>query len=84
MRAIRLEFITRLYFAQKLFPEMIQTILGEEAADIDKALTRLEKDRKSIPPDQTFNRLGLELRIQQLYSVRDWLIECRKAFEIKV
>ncbi|HTX90788.1 MAG TPA: PadR family transcriptional regulator [Anaerolineales bacterium] len=84
VRAIRLEFITRLYFAQKLFPEMIQTILGEEAADIDKALTRLEKDRKSIPPDQTFNRLGLELRIQQLYSVRDWLIECRKAFEIKV
>jgi DNA-binding PadR family transcriptional regulator len=83
VRAIRLEFITRLYFAQKFFPEMIQAMIDDEAADIHTALTRLEKDQKSIQPEQTFNRLGLELRIRQLHSVRDWLNECRKAFGIK-
>jgi DNA-binding PadR family transcriptional regulator len=83
VRAIRLEFITRLYFAQKLFPEMIQTMLEAQSVELNTALTRLEINRKNIPPQQTFNRLGLELRIQQLQSVRNWLIKCRKALEIQ-
>jgi DNA-binding PadR family transcriptional regulator len=83
VRAIRLEFITRLYFAQKLFPDMIPVIIEEESANINTTITRLEKDRNAIPPEQTFNRLSQELRIRQLHSVRDWLIECRKAFGIK-
>ncbi|MCX6034963.1 MAG: PadR family transcriptional regulator [Chloroflexi bacterium] len=82
VRAIRLEFITRLYFTQKLFPEMIQTMLEAQSVELNTVLTRLEINRKNIPPQQTFNRLGLELRIQQLQSVRNWLIKCRKALEI--
>jgi len=82
VRAIRLEFITRLFFAQKLFPEMIQAMLESQSFEINTALTRLELNRKNIPSQQTFNRLGLELRIQQLKSVRNWLIKCRKALKI--
>jgi len=33
-------------------------------------------------PEQTFNRLSLDLHIRQLGSIRDWLIECHHAFEI--
>jgi DNA-binding PadR family transcriptional regulator len=83
VRAIRLEFITRLYFAQKLFPETIQKIFEEESTDINAALTRLELARRAIPAEQAFNRFSLDLRIRQLHSVRDWLIECRKTFENK-
>jgi DNA-binding PadR family transcriptional regulator len=83
VRAIRLEFITRLYFAQKLNPELIQTMIEDESADINAALTRLEMARAAIPPEQPFNRLSLDLRIRQLHSVRDWLIECRKLLKIK-
>ena len=83
VRAIRVEFITRLYFAQKLFPAMIPAMIEAESFEVDTVLTRLEINRKNIPPQQTFNRLGLELRIQQLQSVRTWLIKCCKAFEIK-
>ena len=82
VRSIRLEFITRLYFAQKLFPELAPIIIQGEAADIDTALVKLEKSLKCADPEQVFNRLGLELRIQQPHSVKDWLNECRKAFEI--
>jgi PadR family transcriptional regulator, regulatory protein AphA len=81
VRAIRLEFITRLYFAQKLFPSKIQKIIEEESADINAALTRLELARRAIPAEQLFNRFSLDLRIRQLHSVRDWLIECRKTLE---
>jgi PadR family transcriptional regulator, regulatory protein AphA len=83
VRAIRLEFITRLFFAQKLFPDTIPTVIEGEAAEINTALTRLEANRSTIPAEQTFNRLSLELRIQQLRTVRNWVVKCRKAFEIE-
>ena len=83
VRAIRVEFITRLYFAQKYFSDLIPPILKAQSGEIETALARLETNRAGIPPEQTFNRLGLELRIEQLHSVRDWLIKCRKAFKIK-
>jgi len=83
VRAIRLEFITRLYFAQKLFPEKIQKMIEIQSGEINSALTRLEMNLAAIPPKQTFNRFGLELRIEQLQSVREWLIKCRKEFETK-
>jgi DNA-binding PadR family transcriptional regulator len=81
VRAVRLEFITRLYFAQKLFPDFVQKIFEDESADINTALSRLEKVRNAIPPDQLFNRLSLDLRIRQLHSVHLWLAECRSAIK---
>jgi DNA-binding PadR family transcriptional regulator len=83
VRAVRLEFITRLYFAQKLFPDMLPTMLEAQSAEINTALTRLELNRVSVPPEQTCNCLSLELRIQQLQSLQDWVIKCHKTFEIK-
>jgi len=83
VRAIRLEFITRLYFTQKFATENLLPILDAQAAEINASLTRLEVDQASIPAGQTFNRLGLGLRTQQLRSVLNWLVECRKAFANK-
>ena len=82
VHAIRLEFITRLYFAQKLFPDLVPTIIEDQAADINSALTRLELSRPKIPLEQTFNRLSLDLRLQQLRAVREWVIQCRQTLEI--
>jgi hypothetical protein len=75
------ELITRLYFAQKYFPAMIQPILTAQLEEIKLTLIRLETNRKSIPVEQAFNLLSLELRIRELRSVRDWLVECRKTLE---
>jgi len=83
VRAIRLEFITRLYFAWKLFPNKLQPILQAQFAEINSTLARLEVSQTTIPPEQRFNLLSLELRIQQLHAVRDWVNKCRKTFKIK-
>ena len=83
VRAIRVEFITRLYFAQKYFPDLIGTILDDQESEIKTAIDRLETSLETIPAGQPFNRISLELRIRQLHSVRDWLIECRHGFEKK-
>jgi PadR family transcriptional regulator, regulatory protein AphA len=80
VRAIRLEFITRLYFAQKLSPERIIPLLEAQTVEVQNALTRLEASLASLPDGQKFNRLSLQLRMQQLKSILDWLVECRNAF----
>jgi DNA-binding PadR family transcriptional regulator len=80
VRAIRLDFITRLYFAQKLFPETLQGIFSAQINGIDAALERFKTSQAGIPPEQTFNRLAMELRLRQLQSIHEWLLECQKAF----
>jgi hypothetical protein len=42
----------------------------------------LEKNLAAIPPEQEFNRLGLELRLHQLRAMKVWLVECRKTLDI--
>lgn len=79
VRAIRLEFLTRLYFAREMAPEKIQAMLDGESAEIQATLTRLEMDQAGLTDDQTFNRLSLRLRVRQLHSTLDWLDECQKA-----
>lgn len=81
VRAMRLDFLTRLYFARKLFPDMIPGMIEGQLAQIDAALAQLEASGTALPADQIFNRLGLDLRIEQLRSVRDWLTRCREALE---
>ncbi len=80
VRAIRLEFITRLYFVQRIAPEKIQPLLDSQSDEIFASINSLELIHARLPGDQTFNRLSLQLRIRQLKSVLDWLGECRKAF----
>lgn len=78
VRAIRLEFLTRLYFAQKIAPQKIPTILNQQSTVIHTTLTRLELSQAELPANQTFNQLSLRLRTQQLHSALEWINECRK------
>jgi DNA-binding PadR family transcriptional regulator len=75
VRAIRVEFVTRLYFAQKLDPERIDRLFEVQILEIQNGLRRLTETYENLPPNQTFNRLGLDLRIRQLESILDWLDE---------
>jgi hypothetical protein len=84
VHAIRVEFTTHLNFDKKLFTGMILKMLEAQSGEVDRALASLELDRTAIPNEQTFNCLSLNLHIRQLGSIRDWLIECHQAFEIKV
>jgi PadR family transcriptional regulator AphA len=79
-RAIRLEFITRLYFTQKLAPERTLPMLEAQAAEVNNTIDRLKASQAALPDGQTINRLSLRLRIQQLKSILLWLDECRQAF----
>jgi len=78
IRAIRMEFITRLYFSQRNTPEKVQSLLDTQSAGIIETITNLERCLVDLPNGQTYNRLSLQLRIQQLQSALKWVNVCRK------
>ena len=71
--AIRVEFLTRLYFAFALSPANAQSAIDQQIASTQEGLAHLQTILNELPPEQTFNRLGLEFRVQQLSAVIDWL-----------
>ena len=81
-RSIRLEFLTRLYFTQLHRPENTAQIYKTQLAEIESIIVRLESLLEHLPPDQLFNRLSLELRLQQMRLIQNWMTEIRTQFHI--
>ncbi len=72
-RAIRVEFITRLFFAAHLSASLPNRIIQEQAETIRTSLKDLRMRFDLLPMDQLFNRLGLDLRIRQLETTLNWI-----------
>ena len=81
-RSIRLEFLTRLYFTQLHRPENLGQIYQAQSAEIESTITRLESLIEHLPPDQLFNHLSLDLRLQQMRLIQSWMAEIRTQFHI--
>jgi len=77
VHAIRMEFLTRLYFMQLYHPELLEQTIQQQENELTRGLDRLNVQRLTLPGDQFFNLLALELRIQLLNSIIKWLGECR-------
>jgi len=83
LRAVRVEFTTRLYFAHALDPDLLPDLIKWQTNEIQSGLAQLRTMLTEIPPEKVFNRLGLELRIRQLSSLLDWIADCRVALGLQ-
>jgi len=79
-RAIRMEFITRLYFLKKYFPKKITKAFDQQRAEADTYIQRLEATLAELPVEQIYNRMSLEMRLKQLKFVLEWLDESQQNF----
>ena len=75
VHAIRVEFLTRLYFTQLLFPSRIPATIQNQVDTVKVALKTLRQRMGTTPDDQPFNRLALELRVELLNSIVRWLTD---------
>ena len=80
-RAIRMEFITRLYFINMYFPEKITRTFEQQRTEAETHVQRLEKTLRDLPAEQIYNRISLEMRLKQLHVVLEWLDECQNNFQ---
>lgn len=81
VRAIRVEFLTRLYFARILHPEVAGELIAAQQEVVRQGLARLRRTYQATSLDQSFNRLGVDLRIRQLESILGWLEDIAQAFQ---
>lgn len=82
VRAIRVEFTTRLFFASSRDPALAKALIDAQTAETQKGVVRLKATLSQLPPDQTFNRQGLDLRIRQLASILEWLDGFRTSLQL--
>jgi DNA-binding PadR family transcriptional regulator len=80
-RAIRLEFITRLYFMKMYFLEKIEPAFDQQRAEANTHIQRLENTMAELPREQIYNRMSLDMRLKQLKLVLQWLDDCQKNFQ---
>lgn len=80
IRAIRMEFLTRLYFTNITEPENIATLFESQRLEAAKHILRLEVMLQNLADEQTINRMSLEMRIRQLNLVLSWLKDCQTFF----
>jgi PadR family transcriptional regulator AphA len=81
-RSIRLEFLTRLYFAKLHRPDMAGDIFTRQLDEIRSNIARLERELDALPPKQTYNRLSLDLRVRQMRLIQQWVQEIGHLFGI--
>jgi len=80
-RAIRLEFVTRLYFLRRYMPEKLSQAFDRQRQEAEIQIKRLEKMRAELPEGQIYNRMSVDLRLAQLKSVLEWLEDSQKYFQ---
>ncbi len=79
VHAIRVEFISRLYFVQLYYPQRMEEMLHAQAEEVKAGLVHLKKLLELLPEGPNINRLGIELRLELLSSVDHWLERCQQA-----
>ncbi len=81
-RSIRLEFLARLYFTQKFAPKKTGIIYVSQTKALRESMKRLENLLAHLPAEQIYNRLSLELRLQQLKLIQEWMSRIKNQFHI--
>jgi len=81
VRATRVEFTSRLYFARTMDKELAHRLIDDQIVETRVGLARLEQRLSNIPPEQIFNRLGLDLRVCQLTLICGWLESCHAVLD---
>jgi DNA-binding PadR family transcriptional regulator len=80
-QAVRVAFITRLYFASQINANLCSRLIQEQVYIVQCEVDALNQRLAGLPPRQIYNRLGLDLRIHQLNTILDWLEACHSCFE---
>ncbi len=72
-RVLRLEFISRLFFASMEGQEVTTIIVQDQIAKAEREFDNHKKLLDALPEDDVFNRLSLEFRVRQLATIIEWL-----------
>lgn len=83
VRAIRVEFMTRLYFLRARNPADTLEVIEKQIAALYTHIGILKERINDIDSEHIFNFMGMSLRIRQLESLVESLNECKTLILVK-
>ena len=83
VRAIRVEFMTRLYFLHARNPVDALESIEVQIAALRTHIVKLKERMNEIDSERIFNWIGMSLRIHQLESLVESLKECKTQISIE-
>jgi PadR family transcriptional regulator AphA len=75
-RDFRLEFLAKLFFAERAGPAAVADLIARQRAECDGWLARLRAQAEELDSIQRFDRLVLQFRISQIEAIIGWLDQC--------
>ena len=58
-------------------------MIDQQIVSTQEGLWHLQTLLSELPPGQTFNRLGLESRVQQIIAVMEWSSNCKTRLNLE-
>jgi DNA-binding PadR family transcriptional regulator len=74
-RALRIEFLTRYYFMERLYPEKLPDMIGEQILQIEHDLAILNTLMEKTHPEDFYNYNASQLKIDQLQIFLKWFYQ---------
>ena len=73
VRALRVDFLSRLYFARQMDPKCALQIVDLQLRATRKGLDRMEARQEATPDQSPFEGMSMDLRLRQLRLALEWL-----------
>lgn len=87
-RQMRLEFLTKLYFAHRQHPDHLHTLIAEQTIACQQWLAELQAQATETATDTAapafFPFAVQQFRLQQIESFLTWLATCQQALTVEV
>jgi hypothetical protein len=62
-------------------PEKLARAFDRQRKEAERHIQRLTKTLAELPEEQIYNRMSMELRLDQLNAVLEWLDDSQKYFQ---
>lgn len=83
-RQMRLEFLTKLYFAYRRHPDRVHELIDEQTATCQEWLAELQARADASAERSFFTFAVQQFRLQQIDSFLAWLETCQRALVVQV
>ncbi|MEZ4674376.1 MAG: helix-turn-helix transcriptional regulator [Caldilineaceae bacterium] len=83
-RQMRLEFLTKLYFAHRQHPDHLHTLIAEQSSVCQQWLAELQAQAADSVAPPFFSFAVQQFRLQQIESFLAWLATCQQALAVEV
>jgi DNA-binding PadR family transcriptional regulator len=79
-REIRLEFMAKLYFAERKSPETARRLLEAQCLACQQWKQTFEQQAEALSDSHSFERVVVDFRIKQVDGIISWLASCQARY----